>query len=88
MVEIVGAYVLGRPTPFSSITLTRLASVYLECSNIKPYNESIDAPCPDCGGKVIIKYTKTHRPFYVCENNKNTEDSPCHYISWTKPSSK
>ena len=61
---------------------------YPECSNIKPYNESIDVPCPDCGGKVVIKYTKTHRPFYVCENNKNTEDSPCHYISWTKPSVK
>lgn len=61
---------------------------YPECSNIKPFNESIDAPCPDCGGKVIIKYTKTHRPFYVCENNKNTDDSPCHYISWSKPSVK
>ena len=58
---------------------------YPECSNIKPYNESIDAPCPECGGKVIVKYTKTRRPFYVCENNKNTEDSFCHYISWTKP---
>lgn len=59
-----------------------------ECSNIKPYNESIDAPCPDCGGKVIIKYTKTRRPFYVCENNANTEDSKCHYISWSKPKAK
>ena len=59
-----------------------------ECSNIKPYNESIDAPCPDCGGKVIIKYTKTRRPFYVCENNTNTDDSKCHYISWSKPKAK
>ena len=59
-----------------------------ECSNIKPYNESIDVPCPDCGGKVIIKYTKTRRPFYVCENNTNTEDSKCHYISWSKPKAK
>ena len=59
-----------------------------ECSNIKPYNESIDVPCPDCGGKVIIKYTKTRRPFYVCENNTNTDDSKCHYISWSKPKAK
>ena len=59
-----------------------------ECSNIKPYNESIDVPCPDCGGKVIIKYTKTRRPFYVCENNSNTDDSKCHYISWSKPKAK
>lgn len=58
---------------------------YPECSNIKPYNETIDVPCPDCGGKVLIKHTKTRRPFYVCENNTNSEDSKCHYISWTKP---
>ena len=61
---------------------------YPECKNIKPYNESIDIPCPECGGKVLIKHTKTRRPFYVCENNTNTEDSKCHYISWTKPTSK
>ena len=58
---------------------------YPECQNIKPYVESIDVPCPECGGKVLIKRTKTKRPFYVCENNTNTEDSKCHYISWTKP---
>lgn len=61
---------------------------YPECSNIKPYNETIDVPCPDCGGKVLIKHTKTRRPFYVCENNTNSEDSKCHYISWSKPKSK
>ncbi|MBO5477230.1 MAG: type I DNA topoisomerase [Clostridia bacterium] len=61
---------------------------YPDCQNIKPYNESIDAPCPDCGGKVIIKHTKTKRAFYVCENNNNTENSPCKYISWTKPKAK
>lgn len=61
---------------------------YPECQNIKPYNETIDVPCPDCGGKVLIKHTKTRRPFYVCENNTNSEDSKCHYISWTKPKKK
>ena len=61
---------------------------YPECKNIKPYNESIDIPCPECGGKVLIKHTKTRRPFYVCENNTNTENSKCHYISWSKPTSK
>lgn len=61
---------------------------YPECKNIKPYNESIDIPCPECGGKVLIKHTKTRKPFYVCENNTNTEDSKCHYISWSKPTSK
>jgi DNA topoisomerase-1 len=61
---------------------------YPECQNIKSYNESIDIPCPDCGGKVLIKHTKTRRPFYVCENNTNSEDSKCHYISWSKPKKK
>lgn len=61
---------------------------YPECSNIKPYNETIDVPCPECGGKVLIKRTKTKRPFYVCENNTNSEDSKCHYISWSKPTVK
>ena len=61
---------------------------YPECQNIKPYVESIDTPCPECGGKVLIKRTKTRRPFYVCENNTNSEDSKCHYISWTKPKTK
>lgn len=61
---------------------------YPNCQNIKPYNESIDAPCPECGGTVIIKHTKTKRAFYVCENNNNTENSPCKYISWTKPKAK
>ncbi len=61
---------------------------YPECSNIKPYNETIDIPCPECGGKVLIKRTKTKRPFYVCENNTNSEDSKCHYISWSKPTVK
>ena len=41
--------------------------------------------CPKCGGKVLIKKTKTRRSFYVCENNTNSEDSKCDYISWTKP---
>ncbi len=61
---------------------------YPECQNIKSYNEVIDVPCPECGGKVLIKHTKTRRPFYVCENNTNSENSKCHYISWSKPKKK
>ncbi len=58
---------------------------YPECKNAKPLIESIDIPCPKCGGKVLIKKTKSRRKFYVCENNTNKEDSKCDYISWTKP---
>ena len=56
-----------------------------ECRNIKSIVQSVDAPCPKCGGKVLIKRTKTKRAFYVCENNTNSENSKCDYISWTKP---
>ena len=58
---------------------------YPECKNAKPLIESIDVPCPKCGGKVLVKKTKKRRAFYVCENNTNKDDSKCDYISWTKP---
>ena len=58
---------------------------YPECKNAKPLIESIDVPCPKCGGKVLIKKTKKRTTFYVCENNTNKDDSKCDYISWTKP---
>lgn len=58
---------------------------YPECKNAKPLVESIDVPCPNCGGKVLIKKTKNRRNFYVCENNTNKEESKCDYISWNKP---
>lgn len=31
---------------------------YPECQNAKPYIETIDEPCPKCGGKVQIRKTK------------------------------
>ncbi len=58
---------------------------YPECKNTKPLTQTIDVPCPKCGGKVLVKKTKTKRTFYVCENNTNSEDSKCDYISWSKP---
>ena len=58
---------------------------YPECKNTKAIIETIDEPCPKCGGKVLIKKSKRGRKFYICENNNGTEDSPCDYISWVKP---
>ena len=59
---------------------------YPECKNAKPIVEEINEKCPRCGGKIIVKKTKTRRSFYVCENNTNDENKTCDYISWTKPS--
>ena len=54
---------------------------YPECKNAKPIIETIDVPCPVCGGKVQIKKTRRGKKFYVCENNPCT----CEYISWNPP---
>ena len=57
---------------------------YPECKNVKPFVVTIDVPCPVCGGKVQVRKTKRGKNYYICENNKNTEDS-CKFISWNKP---
>ena len=52
-----------------------------ECKNAKPIIETIDVPCPVCGGTVIVKKSKRGKKFFVCENNPEK----CNYISWNKP---
>ena len=54
---------------------------YPECKNAKPLVETIDVPCPVCGGKVQVRKTKRKRNYYICENNPKS----CNYISWNKP---
>ena len=54
---------------------------YPECKNAKPIIETIDVPCPVCGGTVQIRKTKRKRNYYICENNPTS----CNYISWDKP---
>ncbi len=54
---------------------------YPECKNTKPIIQTIEEPCPKCGGKVQVRKTKRRRNYYICENNPAT----CDYISWNKP---
>ena len=54
---------------------------YPACQNAKPLIETIEEPCPKCGGKVQIRKTKKKRKYYICENNPEK----CDYISWNKP---
>jgi len=54
---------------------------YPECKNTKPLVETIDVPCPNCGGKVQVRKTKKRKNYYICENNPKS----CDYISWNKP---
>ena len=52
-----------------------------ECRNAKPIIETIDVPCPCCGGAVQVRKTKRRKNYYICENNPQS----CNYISWNKP---
>jgi DNA topoisomerase-1 len=54
---------------------------YPECKNAKPIVNTIDIPCPNCGGKIQIRKTKKRKNYYICENNPKS----CDYISWNKP---
>ncbi len=54
---------------------------YPECKNAKPIIETIEEPCPKCGGKIQIRKTKKRKTYYICENNPTS----CDYISWNKP---
>ena len=57
---------------------------YPECRNAKPFIETIDVPCPVCGGTVQIRKSKNRRNYYICENNRGIGEG-CYYISWNKP---
>ncbi len=52
-----------------------------ECKNAKPIVETVDVPCPCCGGTVQVRKTKKRKNYYICENNPDK----CNYISWNKP---
>ena len=55
---------------------------YPECKNTKPIVETIEEPCPKCGGTIQVRKAKNKRKYYICENNPQS----CDYISWNKPS--
>ena len=54
---------------------------YPECKNTKAIVETINVPCPKCGGVVQVRKAKNKRKYYICENNPKS----CDYISWNKP---
>jgi len=52
-----------------------------ECRNAKPILEEAGVNCPLCGGKVLIKKTKTKKSYLGCENYPE-----CKFMSWDMPS--
>lgn len=53
---------------------------YPECQTTKPIVEEIDAPCPLCGGSIVLKRSKRGNKFYGC--SKYPE---CNFVSWYEP---
>lgn len=51
-----------------------------ECRNTKPILKKIGVKCPECGGDVIERRTKTRKVFYGCSNYPE-----CKFTSWDKP---
>ena len=54
---------------------------YPECKNTKAIIETIEEPCPKCGGTIQVRKAKSKKKYYICENNPKS----CDYISWNKP---
>lgn len=50
------------------------------CRNAKPILHYIDAPCPQCGARLMEKTSKKNRKFYGCEKYPD-----CDFVSWEKP---
>ena len=55
-------------------------SNYPKCKFTKQKNKELDVPCPKCGSKVVIKYSKTKNLFYCCEKYPE-----CDFSSWDMP---
>ena len=53
---------------------------YPKCKFTKQKNKELEVPCPDCGGKLVVKYSKSKNVFYCCENYPK-----CGFSSWDMP---
>lgn len=53
-------------------------SRFPNCKFTKPFTESIpDKKCPECGGMIVVRYTKRRKKFYGCSNYPT-----CNYATW------
>ena len=75
--EICGSKMLKRKGRYGEFLA---CSKYPTCKNTKPIVKTIDVNCPQCGGKIAIKFTKAGRRFFGCTNYPD-----CKFISWLEP---
>ena len=53
---------------------------YPECKTAVPYRRDSGIICPDCGKRIMIKQTKSHKNYYCCEDYPK-----CSFSSWDVP---
>lgn len=55
-------------------------SGFPECMHTEPFEEFLNIKCELDGGDIVLRKTKTGKPFYGCKNYPN-----CTFASWNKP---
>lgn len=55
-------------------------SGFPDCKHTESIIEKLDIKCPQDGGEILLKKTRTGKPFYGCKNWPT-----CTFASWTKP---
>ena len=53
---------------------------YPECKNTKKIVKDTGGVCPECGGKMLSKKSKTGKEYFGCENNPK-----CGFMTWDVP---
>ena len=78
--EICGANMVLRQGKFGEFYA---CSNYPKCKNTKTKEGKTDLVCPDCGGEIVIKSTKSKKQFYSCSNYPK-----CSFSTWDIPTDK
>ena len=53
---------------------------YPACKNTKQKTKDIGVPCPECGAKIVTRYSRSKTAFYGCERYPE-----CKFSSWDMP---
>ncbi len=53
---------------------------YPTCKFTKQKTKNIDVPCPECGAKIVVRYSRSRTAFYGCERYPE-----CNFSSWDMP---
>ena len=54
---------------------------YPACKFTKQKTKEVGVPCPECGAKIVVRYSRSKTAFYGCERYPE-----CNFSSWDMPS--